>query len=59
MSKQNNKTNTKQVCAICGETFIGYGNNPYPIKEQGRCCDECNKLVIGERIYRRFVRGEK
>lgn len=43
--------NTKKCC-LCDKEFIGYGNNPYPlVKEQGaRCCDECNKLVIAERI---------
>ena len=30
------------VCPICGKTFIGYGNNPYPVAKDGRCCDECN-----------------
>lgn len=43
--------NTKKCC-LCGKEFIGYGNNPYPlVKEQGaKCCDECNELVIVERI---------
>ena len=44
--------NEKQKCCICGCEFIGYGNNPYPIKEEGRCCDECNMKVIEERIKR-------
>jgi hypothetical protein len=41
----------KQICCICGETFIGCGNNPYPYKETGRCCDSCNiHFVIPARI---------
>ena len=40
----------KFTCCICGKEFEGWGNNPYPIKEDGRCCDECNNLVIIERI---------
>lgn len=32
----------EQTCCICGRTFIGYGNNPYPVKDNGRCCDVCN-----------------
>lgn len=32
-------------CCICGKEIVGYGNNPYPIKE-GRCCDECNLIVV-------------
>lgn len=40
-----------QVCCICGETFTGYGNNPQPYKEKGRCCDSCNMhFVIPARI---------
>lgn len=30
------------LCCICGETFHGYGNNPWPVKEEGVCCNECN-----------------
>ena len=40
----------KFTCCICGEEFTGYGNNPWPIKEEGRCCDNCNWQVILERI---------
>lgn len=39
------------VCCICGEPITGYGNNPYPVKEEGRCCDACNiKFVIPARM---------
>ena len=37
------------VCPICGRTFKGFGNNPYPIAE-GRCCNECNGTVIMMRL---------
>ena len=40
----------KYTCVICGEEFIGYGNNPYPIKEDGRCCNDCNTKVIKKRL---------
>ena len=36
----------EQVCCICGKKFSGKGNDPWPLKEEGRCCDECNKEVI-------------
>lgn len=40
-----------EVCCICGEPIEGYGNNPYPVKEDGRCCDACNiKFVIPARL---------
>ena len=32
----------KQKCVICEKTIIGYGNNPEPIKNEGKCCDYCN-----------------
>jgi hypothetical protein len=31
--------------AICKKEFIRCGNNPYPAKQEGRCCDECYKIV--------------
>ena len=38
-------------CCICGREFIGFGNNPRPIKDSGRCCDVCNMyIVIPERL---------
>lgn len=41
----------KFICCICGEESIGYGNNPAPVKDEGRCCDACNrKFVIPARI---------
>ena len=41
----------KKICCICGLPFTGFGNNPYPVKEDGRCCDFCNSsVVIPERI---------
>jgi hypothetical protein len=36
-------------CSICNEDFEGFGNNAEPIND-GRCCDDCNNLVIMERI---------
>ena len=33
-------------CCICGEKFEGWGNNPWPVKEDGRCCDYCNDAVV-------------
>lgn len=40
-------------CCICGKQFNGWGNNPYPVKESGKCCDECNSTqVIPARLKR-------
>lgn len=41
----------EEICCICGEPIEGYGNNPAPYKEEGRCCDACNlKFVIPARL---------
>jgi hypothetical protein len=37
-------------CVLCGRFFSGYGHNPSPLKEEGRCCNGCNSLVIATRI---------
>lgn len=36
-------------CCICGTMLIGeneFGNNPYPVKQKGRCCNECNWMYV-------------
>ena len=39
-------------CAICNEVYEGFGNNPYPITDNGRCCDDCNSSkVVPARIH--------
>lgn len=49
MSKDQKRT----VCCICGREFTGWGNNPWPVKEDGECCDECNRTkVIPARLMR-------
>lgn len=48
MSKTDNKTET---CCICGKEIIGWGNNPAPVKTEGKCCDRCMAtVVLPERI---------
>ena len=45
MNEENHK------CCICGKQFKGYGNNPAPLRDRGRCCDDCNiNAVIPTRI---------
>ncbi len=39
-----------QTCCLCGKTIKGWGNNPWPLKNEGVCCDECNQKVIEKRI---------
>ena len=37
-----------KTCVLCGEEFTGHGHNPYPLREGGKCCDNCqyNKVVV-------------
>jgi len=52
MENKKQEEKGKDKCVICKKEFIGFGNNPYPIKDDGRCCDNCNKRVIIERIIK-------
>ena len=41
----------RYLCCICGLSFLGYGNNPFPYREKGECCGQCNmKFVVPARI---------
>jgi len=52
-----NMTEAK-VCCICNEKFIGWGNNPYPVKEDGECCKPCDdNVVVPARIN--YIYGDK
>jgi|5B_taG_2_1085324.scaffolds.fasta_scaffold11390_4 hypothetical protein len=52
MNKKNKWGFDLHVCVICGDSFRGLGANPYPIKDKGRCCSECDKKVIMVRILK-------
>lgn len=40
-----------QKCCLCGEYFDEFGNNPWPLSNEGRCCDLCNwEKVIPARV---------
>lgn len=41
----------KEKCVLCGKEIEGYGNNPAPLADEGKCCDSCNtKRVIPARL---------
>lgn len=42
------KSKKKYKCCFCGNMCDGWGNNPAPLKEDGknRCCDLCNKDIV-------------
>ena len=55
------KKEEKKVCCICGKEYEGYGYNPFPVKEEGCCCQSCNySVVVPERWERHkaYQRGE-
>ena len=41
-----------EKCVLCGCELEGYGNNPYPLATEGRCCDSCDMQVVAERMKR-------
>lgn len=36
----------EKVCCICGKKFTGWGNNPWPVADDGSCCNECNMSKV-------------
>ena len=51
LSQVRNEEEQPFICSICGRVSVGFGNNAQPINN-GRCCDECNLIVIMSRITR-------
>ena len=46
----------KKKCCLCGEKYVGWGNNAEPLAE-GECCDMCNiTRVIPARILNAEVK---
>lgn len=45
--KMNNNLYKHSVnrCSVCGNHYVGYGNNAQPVNE-GRCCNDCNKSYV-------------
>lgn len=39
-----------ELCVLCDKEIEGWGNNPYPLAEEGECCDACNIDVIMARL---------
>ena len=36
----------EKICCICGKKFTGWGNDPWPVKMEGECCDDCNNSQV-------------
>ena len=42
-----------EKCILCGGSIGEWGNNPYPLAEEGECCSTCDtERVVPERIRR-------
>ena len=37
---------TLTECIICDKFYDGFGNNPHPIRNNGRCCDDCHRSTV-------------
>ena len=40
-----------ETCVLCDSAISGFGHNPEPLADKGRCCDSCNHLVIVKIIH--------
>nr|DAL70319.1 MAG TPA: hypothetical protein [Caudoviricetes sp.] len=49
----------QKKCCICGKEIEGYGYNPYPVREEGQCCRQCNYTVVVSERYRRHLEYQK
>lgn len=38
--------NTKNKCCFCKKDYGEFGNNPFPVKDKGRCCDDCDSEIV-------------
>jgi hypothetical protein len=45
-AKETSKKYKPYKCCLCKKQKYGFGNNPAPLKEEGRCCDECNAYQV-------------
>lgn len=46
----NSMDERKVICCLCGKEIEGIGNDPWPLKSIGMCCDICNEEVVEARI---------
>jgi len=45
-------------CSICSKEYNGHGHNAIPINS-GRCCDNCNGVVIKARMLQIINENKK
>ena len=50
----------KYKCCFCGKVFIGWGNNPEPVKSgKSRCCNDCNATIVLPARLKELMEGKK
>ena len=55
LNKKYAKHVEEHTCALCQKVYRGYGNNPAPLKVEGKVCDDCNaSKVIPARLMEFF-----
>lgn len=48
------------TCAICGRRSWDWPRNPWPVKDEGRCCEECDRyIVLPARIALAYLSEQK
>jgi len=48
----------KNICLICGERYVGFGNSAMPIND-GLCCDDCERFVVIPARVRSIMQREE
>lgn len=49
--------NKIKICCICGKVFTDWGNNPWPVKDEGECCDICNSMFVVPARIKKMIEG--
>ena len=48
--KKENEMTYKKKCCLCGDTIVGWGHNPEPLRNgtelPNRCCGVCNDTKV-------------
>ena len=45
-------------CCLCGCDYDEFGNNPFPLANEGKCCDTCNEQVVMARFKQDKGKGK-
>lgn len=54
-----NKEENAKTCCLCGGKYWGWGNNAWPLDNEGRCCDACNFTKVVPARLRSMKRNKE